>query len=160
MAVEIERKFLLAELPEEVAAAPSERVEQGYLAIGEDGIEVRIRRIGKQTVLTVKQGEGGRRLEEEIEIPAATFDALWPLTAGRRIEKRRFSIDHDGRQVDVDAYAGALAGLVVAEIEFDSEQASAAFVPPAWIGREATGDRRYSNQQLALSGLPADAERA
>jgi adenylate cyclase len=154
MAVEIERKFVLSRKPEGLDDAPSRRVEQGYLAITDDGIEVRVRRIGDRTVLTVKQGAGERRLEEEVEIPETTFEALWPLTDGRRIEKRRFLLDHDGHRVEVDVYAGALEGLVVAEIEFESERASAAFEPPDWLEREVTGDARYANQRLALEGLP------
>jgi CYTH domain-containing protein len=155
VSVEIERKFVLSKPPEELDDAPSDAIEQGYLAITDDGIEVRIRRIGDRTVLTVKQGSGERRLEEEVDIPAASFEALWPLTEGRRIEKRRYRLDHDGHQVEVDVYAGALEGLVVAEIEFESEQASATFEPPDWLEREVTGEERYANQRLALEGPPA-----
>jgi CYTH domain-containing protein len=154
MGIEIERKFVLSRRPEELDDAPSDRIEQGYLAITDDGIEVRVRRIGERTVLTVKQGSGERRLEEEVDIPEATFDALWPLTDGRRIEKRRFPLDRDGHQIEVDVYAGALEGLIVAEIEFESEPASAAFEPPGWLGTEVTGDARYANQRLALEGMP------
>jgi adenylate cyclase len=153
MGVEIERKFVLPGRPPELDGAPSDRVDQGYLAITDDGIEVRVRRIGERTVLTVKQGAGERRLEEEVDIPAATFEGLWPLTEGRRIEKRRFLVDHDGHRIEVDVYAGALGGLIVAEVEFESEQASAAFEPPGWLGTEVTGDARYANQRLALKGL-------
>lgn len=155
MGIEIERKFVLSEPPRGLDHAPSDAIEQGYLAITDDGIEVRIRRIGDRTVLTVKQGSGERRLEEEVDIPASSFAALWPLTEGRRIEKRRFLLDHDGHQVEVDVYAGGLDGLVVAEIEFESEQASAAFDPPDWLEREVTGDEGYANQRLALKGMPA-----
>jgi adenylate cyclase len=51
-------------------------------------------------------------------------------------------------------YRGALDGLVVAEIEFDSDEASEEFDPPAWLGREVTGDERFANQRLALHGRP------
>ena len=151
---EIERKFVLSEPPAEFAGAPSERIEQGYLAITDDGVEVRVRRRGERTVLTVKQGAGERRLEEEVEIPASSFETLWPLTAGRRVEKRRFVLDRDGRRIELDVYAGALEGLVVAEIEFETEAASAAFEAPDWLGREVTGDARYANQRLAVEGPP------
>ncbi len=153
--VEIERKFLLPEPPAEAAGAPSDRIEQGYLAISDDGVEVRIRRIGGRTVLTVKKGSGRRRLEEEVDIPGATFDALWPLTEDRRVEKERFRLGGEGRGIELDVYDGALDGLVVAEIEFDSEQASEEFDPPPWLGREVTGDERYANQRLAVQGRPA-----
>lgn len=152
--MEIERKFVLSKPPDGLDGARSDAIDQGYLAITDDGIEVRIRRIGDRTVLTVKQGAGERRLEEELDIPAATFEALWPLTEGRRVEKRRFLLEHDGRRVEVDVYAGALDGLIAAEIEFETDEASAAFEPPDWLEREVTGDASYSNQRLALDGRP------
>jgi adenylate cyclase len=153
--VEIERKFVLSEAPAEAAGAPSDRIEQGYLAISDDGVEVRVRRIGVRTVLTVKKGSGLRRLEEELDIPAATFEALWPLTEDRRVEKERFRLGGHGRGIELDVYDGALDGLVVAEIEFESEEASEEFDPPAWLGREVTGDERYANRRLAVHGMPA-----
>ncbi len=158
MGVEIERKFVLSGPPAAFADAPSERIEQGYLAVTDDGVEVRVRRRGERTVLTIKQGVGERRLEEEVDVPAATFEALWPLTEGRRVEKRRSLLERDGQTIELDVYAGELDGLVVAEIEFESEQASAAFEPPAWLEREVTGDERYANQRLALDGLPDQEE--
>jgi CYTH domain-containing protein len=51
-------------------------------------------------------------------------------------------------------YSGALTGLMVAEVEFPSEEAARAFVPPAWFGREVTNDSRYKNRRLATEGLP------
>jgi adenylate cyclase len=151
VSVEIERKFVLPGIPAEIEDAPAQPIQQGYLAITDGGIEVRLRRIGDATVLTVKQGAGERRLEEEVEIPTASFAALWPLTEGRRVEKRRYVV---GGRIEVDVYAGRLEGLVVAEVEFESEQESAAFDAPTWLGREVTGDARYANQRLALEGMP------
>ena len=80
--VEIERKFLVAELPPELADHPGERIEQGYLAIAPDGVEVRVRRRAGQATLTVKSGPGQVRTEEELAIDARRFDALWQLTDG------------------------------------------------------------------------------
>ena len=83
------------------------------------------------------------------------FERLWPLTEGRRIEKTRYEIPaDDGLTIELDVYDGALAGLVVAEIEFDSEQAADAFSGPDWLGREVTEDSRYKNQRLACEGAP------
>jgi len=154
--VEIERKFLCPGRPAEFADAPSERIDQGYVAISDDGVEVRVRRAGARTLLTVKQGGGLRRLEEELDIPEATFEALWPITEDRRVEKERFRLERDGRTIELDVYAGDLDGLVVAEVEFESEQESADFHPPAWLGREVTGDERYANRRLAVHGIPGE----
>ena len=55
---------------------------------------------------------------------------------------------------EVDVYDGAHDGLVTAEIEFGSVEACERFSPPAWLGREVTGDARYANQSLAVNGRP------
>jgi CYTH domain-containing protein len=60
----------------------------------------------------------------------------------------------DGAQAEVDEYGGDLAGLVVAEVEFHDEHAAQAFTPPAWFGRELTGEVEYANRSLACNGLP------
>jgi adenylate cyclase len=153
--VEIERKFLVADLPPDLAAHPGERIEQGYLAIAPDGVEVRVRRRGDQATLTVKSGPGHVRTEEEIPLDARRFDALWPLTEGRRVSKTRHEIPlADGAVAELDVYDGDLDGLLTVEIEFGSPEASERFAPPPWIGRELTGDKRYANQSLALEGRP------
>jgi adenylate cyclase len=154
--VEIERKFKLERVPAELLGAePGEPVEQGYVAIDGDGTEVRIRRRGERCTLTVKAGSGLSRAEEEFDVATAVFAALWPFTAGRRISKVRSRIELDGGlTVELDRYTGELDGLVTAEVEFASEQESARFSPPPWLGSEITGDRRYRNQTLATSGLP------
>jgi adenylate cyclase len=151
--VEIERKFLVDRLPEGLDAG--ERIEQGYLAIAPDGVEVRIRRRGDASTLTVKSGPGEVRTEEEFAIDARRFAALWPLTEGRRITKTRHRVDlGSGLTAEVDVYDGELVGLRVAEVEFPSREASAAFDPPAWLARELTTDARYANQALAVDGAP------
>jgi CYTH domain-containing protein len=95
------------------------------------------------------------RTEEELPLDARAFDSLWPLTDGRRIEKRRHLVAlDDDLTAEVDVYDGPHDGLLTAEIEFPSVEASEAFAPPAWLGDEVTGDRRYANQALALEGRP------
>jgi adenylate cyclase len=129
-------------------------IRQGYLPVELEDVELRVRRKGDEHVVTVKRGHGERRGEHEEEISPDAFDALWPLTEGRRIEKVRHQVEHGGLVIEVDVYAGELAGLVVAEIEFGSEQDAERFEPPGWLGRELTGDERYSNAALAERGLP------
>jgi adenylate cyclase len=116
---------------------------------------VRIRRRNGDAWLTVKSGGGRVRVEEEIVIDAERFERLWPLTEGLRIEKRRYEIDAGGGLViELDVYAGALDGLLVAEVEFDSEEDAEAFAPPDWFGDDVTEDVRYKNQRLARDGAP------
>jgi adenylate cyclase len=151
--MEIERKFLLDEVPD--ALGDGLEIDQGYLAVSEDGVEVRVRRYGDARTLTVKSGPAHVRTEEELEIDERRFEALWPLTEGRRIVKTRHRVDlGDGLTAEVDVYGGAHEGLAVAEVEFPDEDASDGFQAPDWVGREVTGDSRYANQRLALNGPP------
>jgi len=153
--VEIERKFLVDDVPADLDTHPSAQIDQGYLAITDDGLEVRIRSYGPRAALTIKSGAGQVRLEEEIDIDERRFRSLWPLTEGKRIRKRRYVIPvAEGLQIELDVYADALTGLVTAEVEFDSAAAAAAFSPPAWLGRDVTDDSRYKNKRLAVDGLP------
>src|SRR4051794_24919802 len=155
--VEIERKFLVDRLPD--GLGEGDPIEQGYLAIGDDGVEVRVRRRGGDTTLTIKSGPGMTRTEEEIAIDARRFESLWPLTEGRRVSKTRHVVPLGGAlAAEVDVYSGAHEGLLTAEIEFPSVEASEAFQPPAGRGREATGDASYANQTLARKGSRATAE--
>jgi CYTH domain-containing protein len=151
--VEIERKFLVERAPDELPAG--EPIEQGYLAVAADGVEVRIRRRAGRSTLTVKSGPAHVRVEEELDIDDRRFEALWALTEGRRIAKVRHLVPLvDAVTAELDVYEESLAGLLIAEVEFASTEASAAFTPPAWLGREVTGDARYANQSLALAGVP------
>ena len=154
--IEIERKFLLDGLPATMRLARRERIRQGYIALDGD-TEVRVRITPRAAVLTIKSGRGAVRTEEEIALDSRQGDALWELTEGRRIEKARRRVRLGDAVVEVDEYGGALAGLVVAEVEFDGEDAAQAFHPPAWFVREVTDDRRYANRSLAADGIPPDA---
>ncbi len=155
---EIERKFLVTRLPDDLLSHPSERIAQGYLAIDpESAAEVRLRRRGFHTLLTIKQGHGLTRAEEEFVIDPPRFERLWAGTAGRRLEKVRYRVpvgDDGALTIEVDVFGGVLTGFVLAEVEFSSVEASEAFRPPAWLRPEVTGDKRYGNARLAVDGAP------
>ena len=91
---EIERKFLVNKVPENLSQHPSTEIIQGYLAITEDGTEVRVRKKGNRYFLTVKSGFGLQRQEVEIDISKDQSEKLWSMTEGKQIEKVRFEIDH------------------------------------------------------------------
>jgi CYTH domain-containing protein len=152
--VEIERKFRLDREPDWLRDCESDRIEQGYLAIEPGSAEVRVRRRGERSVLTVKRGAGLTRDEAELDLAPEQFESLWPLTEGRRVSKVRYLVPRGDATIEVDVFEGALAGTCVGEIEFDSESESDAFDPPEWLGEEVTGDSRYANQSLAVNGLP------
>jgi adenylate cyclase len=151
--MEVERKFLVPE-PPELEGAEADEIEQGYLAVGAEG-EVRLRRKGDQLLLTAKRGSGISREEAEVEVDRDAFDELWPLTEGRRLHKRRHVIPQGELKIEVDVYEEDLDGLVVAEVEFDSEEEARRFEPPDWIGDDVTGDERYLNETLATGGRPS-----
>ena len=151
---EIERKFLVKSLPENLDQYPHEDVIQGYLTITEDGTEKRIRRKGKKYFQTVKSGSGKIRFESEVEISENQFNSLWEATKGKRVEKTRYEIPSKSGVIELDVYLGDLDGLLTAEIEFSSEEDSNKFVAPEWMGEEITEDERYKNQNLALFGVP------
>jgi adenylate cyclase len=154
VAREIERKFVLDERPAELEEREGEAIEQGYLAIVEGVREVRLRRRGDRRWLTVKLGSGQEREEVEVGLTPEQFEELWPLTEGLRLEKTRYRVPHDDLTIEVDVYGKALNGMVVAEIEFESHEASESLNAPSWLGREVTGDSSYANESLALHGAP------
>ncbi len=109
---EIERKFLVTgELPDDLDQYLSEEIRQGYLAVADDGTEVRVRARGGDYTLTVKSGPARVRVEEEIEIDERRFESLWALTAGRRIEKRRYVIPAgDQLSIELDVSPASWTG--------------------------------------------------
>ncbi|MGB8843201.1 MAG: CYTH domain-containing protein [Aliidongia sp.] len=153
MPVEIERKFLVrdARWRGSAAALP---LRQGYLTAGPD-VSVRIRRAGGAGFITVKSGVGLVRAEYEYPIPPADADEMLDTLCARPlIEKHRHEVEFAGLVWVVDKFDGALAGLVLAEIEL--EHAAQEVPLPPWIGREVTGDPRYLNANLAKFGLPPE----
>lgn len=151
---EIERKFLVNDPPPADALGPGTRLRQGYLA--EDGeVQVRVRITDARSTMTVKAGHGLRRVEVEEAVDRAAAEALWPYTAGRRVEKVRHRVPvGGGRVADVDLYEGDLAGLCTAEVEFATVADAERFEPPPWFGRDVTGEPGWDNATLARHGRP------
>ena len=152
MPLEIERKYLLRALPPAVANAQAVEIDQGYLP-GTD-IRERIRRVrgphGTQFVRTLKSGEGIERLEIEEETSEQFFVAVWPLTRGCRVHKRRYDVP-DGTLVwEIDEFLDR-PELWLAEVELD--RADQPVTPPEWLApyvvREVTDEPGYTNHALA-----------
>jgi adenylate cyclase len=146
---EIERKYLLKRLPENLNRSRRYVIAQGYLATEPAGRQIRLRKKGKTASLTFKVGRGRSREEREIKLSPKQFAALWPATAGRRLRKLRYEIPWRNLLIEIDMYRGRHSGLVVAEVEFPDRLTCAKFKPPSWFGREVTGEKRYSNVRLA-----------
>lgn len=154
--LEIERKFLLKRVPWELLGeVRPERIRQGYL-LHDPRKELRIRERDGDYRMTLKQGEGLARREQECPIAPEQFAMLWPLTENRRVEKHRYLLEQDGFRLEIDLFDGALAPLAVLEVEFESREDSGRFAVPDWAGREVTEEAAYKNAALALSGRPAE----
>ena len=147
MALEIERKFLVVG-DYQSAATHQVRITQGYLSV-DTGRTVRIRRWGDSGFLTIKGAStdnGLSRLEWEKEITLEEVELLLPLCLPGIIDKTRWLVPCGDFTFEVDEFHGDNAGLVVAEIELPSVDAT--FEKPDWLGQEVTGERRYYNSQL------------
>ena len=145
MALEIERKFLVKEGTWRNEKGTKYR--QGYLSsIKERTVRVRI--IDKNGYLTIKGiTTGATRVEYEYEIPAKEADAvLDELCEKPLIEKNRFRINYEGLIWEVDEFLGENQGLIIAELELESEDQH--YIKPDWIGKEVTGDPKYFNSNL------------
>ena len=145
MGTEIERKFLVQGTAWRQGAG--KRISQGYLSRDKERT-VRVRVAGDEAFLTIKGiTRGASRAEFEYPIPLADAEQLLKLSDGPIVEKSRYVIDHEGSTWEVDEFRGDNAGLVVAEIELDSEDEP--FSRPPWLGSEVTEDSRYYNASLA-----------
>src|SRR5213594_2411554 len=115
---EIERKFLLKRLPEELNRSRRYIIAQGYLATEPAGRQVRLRKKGKTVSLTFKVGRGAHREEREIKLSPKQFAALWPGTAGRRLRKVCYAIPWKHIIRHFDVYRETQGGMVVREVAF------------------------------------------
>ena len=147
MAIEIERKFLI--IGDAWRSTPAVYFCQGYLNRTKERT-VRVRVAGEQAYLTIKGlTSGASRVEFEYEIPLADGQQLLTLCDGPVIEKYRRKIPYAGMLWEVDEFLGENQGLVVAEIELESE--AQVFTKPDWVGEEVTQDARYYNSNLSIN---------
>lgn len=146
MANEIERKFLVKG-SDWRASGTGASSRQGYLSLHEERV-VRVRIMGEKGFLTVKgKAKGLVRPEYEYEIPLEDAEEMLERLCERPlIEKRRYRLEHEGVEWEVDEFEGENEGLVLAEVELEDERQE---IPlPAWAGREVTGDPKYYNVNL------------
>lgn len=148
MHIETERKFLVRDDGYKAQAVASHRIRQGYIA-HDMGRSVRVRILDGKGILTVKGpfiGVGSRP-EWEKEISLAEAEDLFRLCKPGSIDKTRWIVPAGKRAFEVDEFHGENAGLVMAEIELESQEE--AFERPSWLGEEVTGDPRFYNGYLA-----------
>jgi len=148
LAIEIERKFRVTDDRWRAAASGSTLLRQGYLA-NTARASIRVRIAGEEAWLSVKAMTPGRsRAEYEAAVsPADAREMLDCLCEGPLIEKWRHIVIHAGNRWEIDEFLGDNAGLVIAELELDSEAQE--FARPEWLGAEVTHEERYYNFRLA-----------
>ncbi|MEO0704992.1 MAG: CYTH domain-containing protein [Cyanobacteria bacterium J06649_5] len=147
MAKEIERKFLVAD-DSWRKGATGKPYCQGYIATAQADQSVRVRIAGERGYLTIKgPPQGLTRAEFEYEIPLGDAQAMLETLCQRPfIEKVRYRLPIGEVVWEIDEFEGANAGLIVAEIELQSEEQP--FERPDWLGEEVSGQTRYYNSAL------------
>lgn len=148
MGIEIERKFLLAGEGWRNYITESRKIMQGYLTLNRGKASVRVRLDGDRANLNIKSRELAiKRQEYEYAIPVGEAETMLETLCDEVVEKVRHHVDYQGDIWEIDVFEGENAGLVVAEIELDSEHAD--FHRADWLGEEVSEDARYYNVNLA-----------
>lgn len=152
--MEIEKKFLLKEVPKSLSNYECLNLVQAYVST--DPV-IRLRNNNdKEYYLTLKSK--GHLVREEIEFPLTKeqFLNLWPKIDTKVISKKRYLIPlENGLVAELDIFEDFLDGLITVEVEFSSELQAERFMPPNWFGKDVTHDSRYKNSSLALYGIPS-----
>ena len=146
--MEIERKFLLKELPD-LTAFEFHKIEQAYLCTAP---VIRVRREDENYYMTYKGGGMMAREEYNLPLTAESYAHLLAKADGNILTKKRYLIPIEGRPdltIEFDVFQGKFEGLMLAEVEFASEEDANAFVPPTWFTRDVTFSGEYQNSKLS-----------
>lgn len=158
--MEIERKYQIKQMPEDLTQYCCKIIEQGYLC---HNPTIRIRKSNEEYILTYKSRispknqDGAPNINNEVELPL-TEEAYYKLkekTEGNIIHKKRYLIPlESGLTAELDVFEDKLKGLIFAEVEFPNEERAYDFIAPDWFGKELSMDKRFSNYHLSkLSGI-------
>lgn len=155
--MEIERKFLLRELPAHLESYPHYEIEQAYITTN-PVIRVRKKTVYHQTdetastnyILTIKSSGLLARQEFELPIEEAAYINLCKKADGNVIAKTRYKIPLSQNLVlELDIFSGLFTGLTMGEIEFPDEASAKSYTPPAFIRKEVTFDTRFHNSTMS-----------
>ncbi len=145
--MEIERKFLLKELPKDLEQYPHAHLEQGYLCTNP---VVRIRKEDNQYYLTYKSKGFMAREEYNLPLNEESYYHLKKKIDGNLISKVRYRIPlTDELTIELDVFEAPFAPLYLAEVEFPTIEDAEKFVPPAWFGKDVTHDPAYHNSTMS-----------
>ncbi len=146
--MEIERKYLISELPKNLSSYPFRDIEQGYLNTAP---VIRIRKDNQKYELTYKSQGLLAREEYNLPLTREAYEHLLPKTDGRIIRKRRYMIPLENNlTVELDLFEDDLAPLVLAEVEFPDKESAMSFTPPDWFDTDVTFSKEYHNSYLCL----------
>ena len=147
--MEIERKFLIKQIPPECTSFPCRQIEQAYL--NTDPV-VRVRRDNDDYYLTYK-GKGLLSREEyNLPLNKEAYEHLLAKADGIILTKKRYMIPVPGSDhltIELDVFEGHYDGLILAEVEFTTEEEAKAFIPPVWFGEDVTFSGEYHNSRLS-----------
>ena len=144
--MEIERKYLISSLPEHLEQYPHRQLEQGYLSTSP---VVRVRKDDDKYELTYKSKGLMVREEHNLPLTKESYEHLRTKIDGRLISKKRYCIPYGIYTIELDIFEGDLAPLVLAEVEFPTEQEANAFTPPDWFVEDVTFSPLYHNSILS-----------
>lgn len=145
--MEIERKFLIKERPQNLEQYPCYDIEQAYLSVNP---VIRIRRKNDAYILTYKGG--GLMAREEIELPltAESYAHLLKKADGNVIRKKRYLIPASNKlTIELDIFQDLFDGLIFAEVEFPTVEDAEHFEAPHWFGKDVTYDPDYHNSHMS-----------
>lgn len=147
--LEIERRFRINDLPVDLDILKMYMIEQQYLVTGVEKVRIRKTTDTQNSVyeITVKNGSGMVKEEKPVEITAPTYQALAKLSKYKPLEKVRYEVEYYGNIIEIDRFFHD-ANLIIAEVEFKTEQMANDFVPPDWFGQEITRKSIYNNHSL------------
>lgn len=150
---EIERKFLIKDIPLDLKGCCSSKIEQFYLI--RDDItfsSLRIRRVDNTYFLTFKSGKGVSRIEEEFEICNSDFVNCSSISISHKILKTRIKYPIDkGLVAEIDFFHGIYSGKIFVGVKFSSEEEANNFSSPSWFGKDVTNEKEFLNITMAFS---------
>ena len=164
MGVEIERKYTVKELPKDLDKYPFHVIEQGYLNVKP---AIRVRREDDDYYMTYKnreayasKGQDAEKteligaMEYNLPLDKESYEHMLTKADGNVIRKKRYLIPtHDGLTIELDVFGAPYEGTIIAEVEFSSEEAAAAYSPEEWFDEDVTGNPEYSNARMSLKQI-------
>ena len=145
--MEIERKFLISKLPDNLNDYPCRIIEQGYLSTAP---VVRVRKDNDEYYLTYKGGGMMAREEYNLPLTKDSYEHLIKKADGNVITKKRYEIpDGTGKTIELDIFEGVFAGTVLAEVEFDSIEEANSYTAPDWFIEDVTNNKEYHNSNMS-----------